>query len=123
MPQMMGNKVSLNPAIFERPRNYAIAYGMGLTAEKVAQQWKVSREDQDAFAVESHQKACAAIAAGHFKAEISPYAVTRVHAARSATATVRITERLVEHDEGPRPDDSLPTGWPSCGRCSPRAAR
>jgi acetyl-CoA acyltransferase len=48
----------------------------GLTAEKVAAQWKISREDQDAFAVASHQKACAAIAAGHFKAEISPYAVT-----------------------------------------------
>jgi acetyl-CoA acyltransferase len=76
MNQMMGNKIAMNPAIFELDENYAIAFGMGITAEKVAAQWKVSREDQDAFAVASHQKACAAIAAGHFKAEISPYAVT-----------------------------------------------
>ena len=62
MTQMMGNKVSLNPAIFEKQENYAIAYGMGLTAEKVAERWKVSREDQDAFALQSNQRACAAIA-------------------------------------------------------------
>jgi acetyl-CoA acyltransferase len=73
MNQMMGNKIAMNPAIFELEENYAIGFGMGITAEKVAAQWKVSREDQDAFAVASHQKACAAIAAGHFKAEISPY--------------------------------------------------
>jgi enoyl-CoA hydratase/carnithine racemase len=72
MPQIMGNKVSLNPEIFARDENLAIAYGMGLTAEKVAQQWKVSREDQDAFAVESHRRACAAIAAGPFRDEICP---------------------------------------------------
>lgn len=102
MPQIMGNKVSLNPEIFARAENLSIAYGMGLTAEKVAQQWKVSREDQDAFAVESHRRACAAIAAGHFKDEILPYAVKSY--APGADGTVRITERLVEHDEGPRPD-------------------
>jgi acetyl-CoA acyltransferase len=51
MNQMMGNKIAINPAIFEKDENYAIAFGMGLTAEKVAAQWKVSREDQDAFAV------------------------------------------------------------------------
>ena len=102
MPQIMGNKVSLNPEVFARAENVSIAYGMGLTAEKVAQQWKVSREDQDAFAVESHRRACAAIAAGHFKHEILPYAVKSY--APGADGTVRITERLVEHDEGPRPD-------------------
>ncbi len=75
MPQMMGNKMSMNPAIFANEENLGIAFGMGLTAEKVANQWKVSREMQDAFAVESHRRACAAIAAGHFKAEISPYLV------------------------------------------------
>ena len=67
MVPMMGNKVSLNPAIFAKDENYAIAYGMGLTAEKVAQQWKVSREDQDAFAVESHRRAIAAIQSGAFE--------------------------------------------------------
>ncbi|HRV76505.1 MAG TPA: acetyl-CoA C-acyltransferase [Thauera sp.] len=102
LPQIMGNKVSLNPEVFARAENVSIAYGMGLTAEKVAQQWKVSREDQDAFAVESHRRACAAIAAGHFKDEILPYAVKSY--APGADGTVRITERLVEHDEGPRPD-------------------
>jgi acetyl-CoA acyltransferase len=105
MPQIMGNKVSLNPEIFAHAENIDIAYGMGLTAEKVAQQWKVSREDQDAFAVESHRRACAAIAAGHFAGEILPYAVKSY--APGADGTVRITERLVEHDEGPRPDASV----------------
>src|SRR5574343_819137 len=73
--QIMGNKIAINPAVFEKDENYAIAFGMGLTAEKVAEKWKVSREDQDAFAVASHKKACAAIQAGHFKAEISPYPI------------------------------------------------
>ena len=104
MPQIMGNKVSLNPEIFARAENLSIAYGMGLTAEKVAQQWKVSREDQDAFAVESHRRACAAIAAGQFADEILPYAVKSY--APGADGTVRITERVVEHDEGPRADAS-----------------
>ena len=107
MPQIMGNKVSLNPEIFARAENLSIAYGMGLTAEKVAQQWKVSREDQDAFAVESHRRACAAIAAGHFADEILPYAVKSY--APGADGTVRIAERLVEDDEGPRPDAAADT--------------
>ena len=55
MIPMGGNKIALNPAVFETDENVSIAYGMGLTAEKVAQQWKISREDQDAFAVESHR--------------------------------------------------------------------
>ena len=107
MPQIMGNKVSLNPEIFARAENLSIAYGMGLTAEKVAQQWKVSREDQDAFAVESHRRACAAFAAGQFRDEILPYAVKSY--APGADGTVRITERLVEDDEGPRPDAAADT--------------
>jgi acetyl-CoA acyltransferase len=56
---MMGNAPSLSPSIFERDGDVGIAYGMGLTAEKVAQQWKVSREAQDAFALESHRRAIA----------------------------------------------------------------
>ncbi len=58
MVPMMGHKIAMN-----RPcsptRTSAIAYGMGITAEKVAEQWKVSRDDQDAFALASHQKALA----------------------------------------------------------------
>jgi acetyl-CoA acyltransferase len=69
MAQMMGNKVSANPAIYAKEENVAIAFGMGLTAEKVARQWKVSREDQGAFAVASHQKAVAATQTGKFRQE------------------------------------------------------
>ena len=106
MNQMMGNKVAINPAVFAREENYAIAYGMGLTAEKVAQQWKVARDEQDAFAVASHQKACAAITAGHFRAEISPYAV-QARVPDLKTGEVRVKEYLADTDEGPRPDSSL----------------
>ncbi len=106
MPQMMGNKMSMNPAIFAKEENIAIAYGMGLTAERVANQWKISREAQDAFAVASNQKACAAIAAGHFKAETTPYTV-RENLPDLKTGQVRVRERIVEHDEGPRADASL----------------
>jgi acetyl-CoA acyltransferase len=106
MNQMMGNKIAINPAIFESDENYAIAFGMGLTAEKVAERWKVTREEQDAFAVASHQKACAAIAAGHFKAEITPYTVT-TRTPDLKTGAVKVKEFLADTDEGPRPDSSL----------------
>ena len=75
MVPMMGNKIALNDAVFAKDENVAIAYGMGITAENVAKQWKVSREDQDAFAVASHRKAASAIAAGGFRDEILPYEV------------------------------------------------
>ncbi|CAB3927726.1 acetyl-CoA C-acyltransferase [Achromobacter deleyi] len=105
MPQIMGNKVSLNPAIFSHPENIGMAFGMGLTGEKVAEQWKVSREDQDAFALASQQKASAAIAAGHFRAETTPFeVVTRLPG--GSDGNVRETRRLVEVDEGPRPDST-----------------
>ena len=104
--QMMGNKIAMNPAIFEKDENFAIAFGMGLTAEKVAEQWKIPREDQDAFAVASHQKACAAIKAGYFKAEISPYPI-KAHVPNLKTGEVMIKEYLADTDEGPRPDSSL----------------
>ncbi len=106
MPQIMGNKVALNPAIFAREETLGMAYGMGLTGEQVAQRWKVSRADQDAFALASHQKACAAIAAGHFRAEITPYTIVK-HLPDDRSGAVRVTERLADTDEGPRPDTSL----------------
>ncbi len=107
MPQIMGNKVSINPEIFARDENVAIAYGMGLTAERVAAQWKVSREDQDAFALESHRRASAAIAAGDFAAEILPYMVESRLPGEGGV--VRMTEGIVEHDEGPRADATAET--------------
>ena len=105
MVPMMGNKVALSPSVF-KDDHVAIAYGMGITAEKVAEEWKVSREQQDAFALASHQKALAAIAAGEFKSEISPYEVIS-HLPDLAGNTVRLKKLLVENDEGPRADTSL----------------
>ena len=105
MVPMMGNKVALSPSVF-KDDHVAIAYGMGITAEKVAEEWKVSRDDQDAFALASHQKAIAAIEAGEFKDEISPYEVVSGNPDLGAN-TVRIRQRMVDTDEGPRPDSSL----------------
>ncbi|MES9816978.1 MAG: acetyl-CoA C-acyltransferase [Candidatus Thiodiazotropha sp.] len=104
MVPMMGNKVAINPAVFEDD-NVSIAYGMGVTAENVAERWKVSREDQDSFALQSHQRALAAINAGHFEREILPY-LARQHLPGEGN-TIRILERPVKSDEGPRPDSSL----------------
>jgi acetyl-CoA acyltransferase len=106
MIPMGGNKIALNPEVFAKDENIGIAYGMGLTAEKVAQEWKISREDQDAFAVESHRRASAAIASGEFKQEILPYIVLD-RSPDAQTMQVRIRERVVENDEGPRPDSNL----------------
>jgi len=106
MVPMMGNKVALSPQVFARDENIAIAYGMGITAEKVAEEWKVSREDQDAFALASHQKAIAAIQAGEFRQEISPFEVVS-HQPDLAGNTIRLKKLAVDTDEGPRPDTSL----------------
>jgi len=105
MVPMMGNKVALSPSVF-KDDHVAIAYGMGITAEKVAEEWNVSRDEQDAFALASHQKALAAIAAGEFKAEISPYEVAS-HVPDLAGNTIQLRRKLVEIDEGPRSDTSL----------------
>ena len=106
MVPMMGNKVAMSPEVFAKDENVAIAYGMGITAEKVAEEWKISREDQDAFALASHQKAMAAIQTGEFKAEISPYEVI-ARIPDLAGNAVRVKKSLIEIDEGPRPDSSI----------------
>ncbi len=106
MVPMMGNTPSLSPSIFAKDGDVGIAYGMGLTAEKVAQQWKVSREDQDAFALQSHQKALAAQQAGEFAGEITPIEVTDRTADLASGETIAKT-RTVTLDEGARPDTSL----------------
>ncbi len=102
---MMGNKVAMNPALFEHEENVAIAFGMGITAEKVASQWAVSREAQDAFALESHRRAIAAIDAGEFKQEILPYTIREYYPAADGQ-TVALQIREVDTDEGPRRDTS-----------------
>ena len=103
---MGGNKPSFNPEVFAKDENVGIAYGMGLTAEKVAAQWKVSREAQDAFALESHQRALKAIAAGEFKDEITPIEV-KARTPDLTTGEQLVKTRVVDIDEGPRPDTSL----------------
>ena len=106
MNQMMGNKVAINPVLFENDAQRGIAYGMGLTAEKVATRWEIGREAQDAFAAASHAKALAAQAAGHFRAEIAPYTV-RVRSPGGADGMARVHERMVDADEGPRADSTV----------------
>jgi len=106
MIPMGGNKPSLSPLIFEKDENIGIAYGMGLTAEKVAAQWKISREDQDAFAYESHRRAVAAMQAGYFDAEMTPFDVVE-RTPNLADGTVNTKTRTVKLDEGARPDTSV----------------
>jgi acetyl-CoA acyltransferase len=105
MVPMMGNAPSFNPAFFASDEPIGIAYGMGLTAEKVAQRWNVSREDQDAFALQSHTRALAAQAAGE-PLGIAPIEVTE-RSADLANGTVHLQSRRVTHDEGARADTSL----------------
>ena len=105
MVPMMGNKPSMNMNMFS-DENVGMAYGMGLTAEKVATQWKVSREAQDAFAVESHRRAIAAQQAGHFKDEITPVEVI-TRTPNLATGQIDVKTRTVDTDEGPRADASM----------------
>jgi acetyl-CoA acyltransferase len=105
MAQMMGNKLAANPS-FYTDENRAIAFGMGITAENVAQRWQVTREQQDAFAVESTRRALDAIATGKFKDEITPYLV-QDHLPDFASGNVKIRERLFENDEGPRPGTTM----------------
>jgi len=105
MVPMMGNKIAFNPAIFE-DENLAIAYGMGITAEKVAERWKVSREAQDEFAFNSHQRALRAIACGEFSDEITPYRIEE-HAPDLDAREVKIAARVAAQDEGPRADTSV----------------
>ena len=101
MIPMMGNKIALNPKVLN-DENIAIAYGMGITAEKVAEQWKISREDQDLFAVESHRRALAATEAGYFKDEILDYEVELSFQSPGKLETTQ-QRYVVSQDEGPRP--------------------
>lgn len=99
---MMGNKVAMNPAIFLRDENVGIAYGMGMTAEKVAHQWKISREAQDEFAVTSHIRALKAAETSEFSREISPYTVEEKRPDLT-THEIRGISTIRDADEGPRP--------------------
>ena len=102
---MTGFKPSMNPKILS-DENISIAYGMGLTAEKVAQKYNISREAQDEFAFASHQKAILANNNGLFSNEISPITTTENgYSINSNEYTTR--SNIVSKDEGPREDTSL----------------
>ncbi len=105
MVPMMGHHPSMNMNMFT-DENVGMAYGMGLTAEKVAAQWKVSREAQDAFSVESHRRAIAAQQAGFFKDETTPVEII-TRTPNLATGQVDIKTRTVDTDEGARADSTI----------------
>ncbi|MES2739433.1 MAG: acetyl-CoA C-acyltransferase [Pseudomonadota bacterium] len=105
MVPMMGHHPSMNMNMFT-DENVGMAYGMGLTAENVAKQWKVSREAQDAFGVESHRRAIAAQQAGWFKDEITPVEII-TRTPNLATGQIDIAKRVVDTDEGPRAESSM----------------
>ncbi len=105
MVPMMTNHPAANMN-YTLDENIGLAYGMGLTAEKVATQWKVSREAQDQFSVESHRKAIAAQQAGFFEAETTAVEVVN-RAPNLATGEVEITRRTVNRDEGARADTNV----------------
>ena len=106
MVPMTGNKIAMNPAIFAHDENVAIAYGMGLTAEKVAERWQISREAQDAFACESHRRALQAMMNNEFKEEITPYQI-QSHVPDLIRREVNVRTNMAEQDEGPRADTSM----------------
>ncbi len=100
---MTGNKIMVNP---ELARSAPDAYlNMGLTAENVAERFGISREDQDAFALQSHRKAVAAQKAGRFDDEIVPVTVTRYRPGKDGKPEEETFVHAV--DEGPRADTSL----------------
>ena len=105
MVPMMGNSPSINDRVFS-DENIGIAYGMGLTAEKVAQQWKISREAQDEFSVKSHQKALAAIASGAFVDELTPVAISE-RTPDLASGEILVKNRSADTDEGPRAETTM----------------
>jgi len=103
MVPMMGNKVVGSRTVMDSHPDFYL--GMGLTAENVSLDWGVGREEQDAFAVESHQKASKAIESGLFKDEIIPISAERRTPGSNGRPDIKTF--TVDTDEGPRPDSSM----------------
>ena len=101
MVPMPGGRLAVNPKMIENKELNGLTYGMGVTAELVAERWNISREDQDAFGVESNRRAIAAIKNGEFKDEILPYTIEE-HVVSADGQTVEVRTRVVDTDEGPR---------------------
>ena len=95
---MGGWRIVPNPKVGKENPNWY--WGMGLTAEAVAKQYNVSREEQDAFALHSHEKAIAAIKSGRFKDDIAPIDVERIFL--DAQEKRQVEKYTVDTDEGPR---------------------
>jgi len=100
---MMGHKVVGSRTVMDGHPDFYL--GMGMTAENVAKDYKISREDQDRFACESNLKAAQAIEMGHFRAEITPVPVTT--RTPGPDGTVRVDQSSFAIDEGPRPDTTV----------------
>lgn len=113
MIPMTGHHPSINMRALQ-DENIGMAYGMGLTAEKVAQQWKISREAQDAFSVESHRRAIAAQQAGYFNDETTSFEIID-RVPNLLTGEIELKTRTVSVDEGARADSSME----SLGRLKP----
>ncbi len=100
---MPGGRLAVNPKVFDESLGIrGLSFGMGITAEKVAERWNVSRADQDAFGVESNRRALEAIKNGEFKDEILPYEIEE-HVLSPDGQSVQVIRRVVDTDEGPRP--------------------
>ncbi len=102
---MGGNDLSVSPKVFEN-NDVAISYGMGITAEIVANKWQISREEQDKFAYESNKKAVDAIKNAVFKEEILPIEIIEKYV-DNRDLTVKTKKTVVDTDEGPRADTSI----------------
>ena len=101
---MGGHKIAPNPELM---RSYPDVYlGTGLVAENHAADSRISREEQDAFALRSHERAVAAMDAGRFEDETVPVPVRRVDGAQGGNGAPRVTETAFTVDEGPRRDTS-----------------
>ena len=100
---MMGYKTVLNYKIATEHPSYYIS--MGLTAEELAKEYSITREESDAFSVKSHEKALAAIAAGKFKDEIVPVEVEETYLDEKGKKKTR--KYVVDTDEGPRPGTTM----------------
>lgn len=109
MVPMGGNKFTANPAFFwPDDKHVAIAYSMGITAENVAKQYQITREQQDAFALESHRRALLAIQNGEFNQEILPYTVTENYP-DLINHKINTLTKIISQDEGPRAGGTMET--------------
>jgi acetyl-CoA acyltransferase len=106
MIPMGGHRLAINPKVFKDNKHLAIAYGMGITAEIVAKHYDISREDQEAFALQSHQRAILAQEEHLFDEEIVPVTLTQ-QSIDLAKAAINTENQTIKYDEGPRRDTSI----------------